>query len=264
MPKALVFHIQGIGCILGRIMRKKPSKAQISEVALSLSDVTKMLAQMHKRIERLETHVFWAGTDDLETPVKQGRGRKPLLDQKELLQRRDHLTYWLEGNWPYLSVALRKCKDAQQAAAAIKEAKRRMQGVFLGPFYTYTEKHSDALWEFLQSGRFHGNPRNLAGAMAGIPELSWKRSFDVCSSHPCQTPLAREARWDHLRRNFPDRWRELRNAKTPEQVLAVLKKSRSQDPTYLLLKEYPEDALECLSIGNPKNLPEIKFSFRVD
>lgn len=230
-----------------------------------MADAEKMLAEMNKRIERLEAQAFWAGTDDLGmSQEKQTRGRRSLLEQKVLLDRRDHLTTWIERNWPYLSVALRKAKNAQDAAAAIKEAKRRMQGVFYAPFYTYTEKHTETLWQFLQSSRFHGNPRNLAGAMAGIPELSWKRSFDICSSHPCKTPLALEAIWDHLRRNFPDRWQELREAMTPDQVKAVLRKSRTQDPTYLLLKEHPAEALEWLKRGNPSNLPEIEFGFRVD
>jgi hypothetical protein len=241
------------------------SKPEISEVALSLPDVGKMLAEMNKRIERLEAEVFGAGADVLGTlPVKHGKGRRPLLELHELLQRRDHLTNWLERNWPYLSVALRKAGNAQEAASAIKEAKRRMQGVFYAPFYSYTEKHAESLWQFLQSGRFHGNPRNLAGAMAGLPELSWKRSFDICASHPCKSPLALEACWDHMRRNFPDRWRELRDAKTPEQVTAVLKKSRTQDPTYLHLKEHPAEALEWLKLGNPSNIKEIEFGFRVD
>src|ERR1017187_2007591 len=34
----------------------------------------------------------------------------------------------------------------------------------------------EALWQSIQSGRFNGNPRNLAGAMAGLPELRGKRA----------------------------------------------------------------------------------------
>jgi hypothetical protein len=33
---------------------------------------------------------------------------------------------------------------------------------------------------------------------------------------------------------------------------------------YLLLKEHPAKALEWLKLGNPSNLPEIEFGFRVD
>jgi hypothetical protein len=75
-----------------------------------------MLSAINKRIEKLEAEVFWAGPSILEPPtVKHGRGRRPLLETQELLQRRDHLTYWLEQNWPYLSVALRKARNSQES-----------------------------------------------------------------------------------------------------------------------------------------------------
>ena len=235
-------------------MRKKPSIQVISEVALSLPEVAEKLKTMDKRIKLLETEIFWAGPPPQASPTaKRRKGRRPKLEQQELLARRTQLTTWLEQNWPYLSVALRKAKSAHAGAAAINEAKKRKGGIMQPPFYHEPEKHEATLWQFLQSGRFHGNPRNLAAAMAGLPELSWKRSFDVCSSHPCKQPLAIEAYWDYLRRNFPDRWRELRGATTPEQVKAVLRRSRTNDPHYLRLKKYPEEALESLNAGNPAN-----------
>jgi hypothetical protein len=246
-------------------MRKRPSKAVISEVAFSSSDVGKTLSDFSERIERLEAEVFGTGADVFApTPVKRGKGRRPKLEPEELLQRRDRLTAWVEQNWPYLSVALSKAKNSPQAIAAITAAKRRMPGVFQAPFYNDPEKHEAALWHFLNSGRFHGNPRNLAGAMAGLPELSWKRSFDICSNHPCTLPLAPEACRDYMRRNFPDRWRELREVTTPEQVKAILAKSRTQDPTYIHLKEHPETALDWFKAGNPSELRDQEGYFRLD
>jgi hypothetical protein len=171
-----------------------------------------------------------------------------------LLKRRDHLANWMERNWPYLSVALRKAKNSHEAITAIITA---ATGKYIGPqspFYRDPEKHEEALWQFLMSGRFHGNPRNLAGAMAGLPELSWKRSFDICSVQPCKIHVAIEAYWDYVRRHFPDRLRELQIAKTEEQVKAVLKKSRTHDPVYLCLKENPEKVLEWLKAGDPSKV----------
>lgn len=223
-----------------------------SEVALSLPEIAKRLSEINERIEQLEAEVFGAGANPLgPPPSKRGKGRKPKLEPKKLLHRRDQLTNWVERNWPYLSIELRKARSPQQAIASIIAAKKRMPGVFHAPFYNDPQKHEAALWQFLKSRRFHGNPRNLAGAMAGLPELSWKRSFDVCSIRPCKLPLATEAYWDHMRRRFPDRLRELRQATTEEQVGAVLKRSRTQDPTYIYLKENPGKALEWLNAGKP-------------
>jgi hypothetical protein len=146
---------------------------------------------------------------------------------------------------------LRNPKDVEAAVSAILKAKKEMPGVFHGAFYNNPEEHKDALWSFLQSGRFHGNPRNLAGAMAGLPEHKWKRSFDICSSHPCKRSLAPEAYWDYMRRNFHERWLELQKATTTEEAKAVLARSRSSDPVYLLLKEHPDRALEYFNAGRP-------------
>jgi len=236
-------------------MRKKPTNAVKSEVVLSLPDVVKMLAEIDERTQQLEAEVFGGGASvPGPPPLKRGKGRRPLLEKDVLLQRRDHLTNWMERNWPYLSVALRKARNSHEAIAAII---KRATGKYIGlqsPFYRDPEKHEEALWQFLKSGRFHGNSRNLAGAMAGLPELSCKRAFDICSVHPCKVPVAIEAYWDYMRRHFPDRLRELQNAKTEEQVKAVLKKSQTHDPVYLCLKENPEKVLEWLKAGDPSKV----------
>ena len=198
--------------------------------------------------------MFW-GYGPPPLPVKHGKGQPSKLHKEELLKRRDGLVHWLEQNWPYLSVALRKARNSQDALAAIKAAQTRNPHVLPVPFYQSPERHEEALWGFLQSDRFHENPRSLAAALSGLPELSCKRAFDICSAHPSKLPLTVEAYWDYLRRNFPDRWRELRAAKTLEQVRAVLKKSRTQDTLYLRLKkhskDHPEEVFEWFNAGNP-------------
>lgn len=155
---------------------------------------------------------------------------------------------WFERAWPFLSIALRKANVSCDAVVAMMEAKAREAFVGqLPPFEKNPEEHETALWEFLQSGRLYGNPRNLAAAMAGLPELSWKRSFDICSAHPCKQMVAEQCWRDYLRRKFPQRLRELRSAKTTEQVRKVLRKSRSHDLTYEFLKEHPEDVIRWLN-----------------
>ena len=207
---------------------------------------------MAKRIKRLEAEVFFGSIEDLEPPrAKRGRGRPARLETRELLQRRDRLVSWLEHHWPYLSVALLDAKNPHDVGLAMLRAKRRMAGVFPGAFQRAPEEHREALWKFLKGGRYKENPRNLAGALAGIPELSMKRSFDVCAIHPSKLPLAPEAVWDYLQRRFPDRWLELRKATTTEEARVALNKSRSRDLHYLRLKENPERALADFYSGRP-------------
>jgi hypothetical protein len=101
-------------------MRKRPSNALISEAVYSLPEVGKMLSKMIERIERLEAEVFGTGAAVVNSPsVKRGKGRRPRLEQEELIHRRDPLTNWLERNWPYLSIALRKAKNSRQAIRCV-------------------------------------------------------------------------------------------------------------------------------------------------
>ena len=177
-------------------------------------------------------------------------GRKRKLEQEGLLKRRDMLTRWIEEDWPALSVALRKAKSADDALEALLAAKQRVPHGMQAPFYRAPEAHTEQLWEFLVSGRLSGNPRNLAGAVAGLPELNWERSLDISQQNPSSFPLAKQAWPDFMRREFPDRLRELLATATPKDAKAVLARSKTTDPTYLYLKKHPEEALLVLKAAH--------------
>lgn len=214
-------------------------------------EAKRMISELRERVSRLEEQLF--GTEAFVSGpplVKPGMGRKRKLQQEELLKRRDTLSRWVEQDWPCLSIALRKAKNADQTLAAVLEAKERVPFVMQESFYRFPEEHKEQLWEFLASGRLSGNPRNLAGAMAGLPELSWKRSLDICQQYPCQFPLAQQAWPDFMRRKFPVRLRELYEVATVEDAKAVLARSKTTDPTYLYLKEHPEEALLVLKAAH--------------
>lgn len=228
-------------------MSKRPTIDVNSETEFSLPEAKRMISDLQERVLRLEAELFGTGAFVSGPPTaKHGMGRKRLLEQQEVLKRRDVLTRWIEVDWPLLSVALRKTKSADDALAAIVAATLRVPYVMHASFYRTPEAHKEQLWEFLESGRLSGNPRNLAGAVAGLPELSWKRSLDICQQNPCKFPLAPQAWPDFMRRKFPDRLRELRAGTTKEQTKAILARSKSTDPTYLHLKKHPEELHKVL------------------
>jgi hypothetical protein len=145
-------------------------------------------------------------------------------------------------------------KNPSVAIAALIAAKKDgIPGVFQPPFYDAPEQYVKELGNFLESGRFHRNPRNLAAAMAGLPELSQKRSFDICAAHPYKTAYMLQVYWDHMKRKFPVRLRELEEATTELDVKIVLSRSRTNDPVYRNLKENPGKVKEWLKIGKPLN-----------
>ena len=212
-----------------------------------MPDAKKLISDLQQRVLRLEAELFGTGAYALgPLPVEPAIGRKRKLEQEEVLKRRDALTRWVEQSWPYLSQALGKVKKPEHAAAAILVAQQRIPGAMTPPFFNQPEKYQEELWEFIESGRLSGNPRNLAGAMAGIPELSWKRSLDICQQNPCEFPLAQQAWPDFMRRKFHVRLRELQGATTPEEAKAILVRSKTADPTYLYLKKHPQEALLVL------------------
>jgi hypothetical protein len=240
-------------------MRKEPPPKVTSKAEISPNHVLNELSELRKRVELLEKEVYPFGKGEPFPPPKKARlGRAPKLEPAEVLRRRENLTTWLEQNWPRLAAALRwaeQSKNPSRAIAALIEAKRDgIPGVFQPPFYDEPEEFVEALGKFLESGRFHGNPRTLAAAMAGLPEQGWKRSFDICSAQPYKTGYALQVYRDYMRRNFPDRLRELDKAGTEEEIKMVLTRSRSHDPVYLHLKENPGKVKEWLEAGKPIEL----------
>ena len=205
----------------------------------------------------LEKEICPYGAEGVSQPPPKVRmGRKPKLNTGKLLQRRVRLTAWLEDNWPKLSIALRRAEQSgntsEVVATLAATEKERFTSPYHSAFCQTPEQFETALGAFLKSGRFCGNPRNLAGAMAGLPELSWKRSFDICTEYPYKTDHKVPAYWDHMRRKFPQRLRELEDARTELEVKIILARSRTDDPVYLQLKENPEKVKEWLGEGKPK------------
>jgi hypothetical protein len=250
------FYIKGNGYILKNIMRKSLPSRMYSEENISLNRLFEMLSELRVHVAKLEMEVFPSEPDNLPTePRKPRRGRKPRLHTATLLNRRVNLTAWLELNWPRLSVALRRAEKSGNPSEAIAELvateKNRFYSPYQPPFYESPERYEEALGAFLKSGRYHGNPRTLAAAMAGLPELSWKRSFDICTKHPYKTDHKLQAYRDYMRRNFPDRLRELEEARTVLDVRIVLARSKTDDPVYLHLKENPDKVKEWLEAGKP-------------
>ena len=240
-------------------MRKPPQIRAGSEDGILLNRAIEMLAELRSRVEQLEAEIYGYRTSkspSSSSVPKVRNGRRPKLEGEVLLKRRISLTAWLEQNWPRLSIPLRKAeasRNASEAVGAIIAARKfGIPGVFQPPFYDAPENFYEALRSFLDSGRFRGNPRNLAAAMAGLPELSWKRSFDICTAYPHKSGQMLQVYWDHMRRKFPDRLRELEAAESPSQVEIVLARSRTTDPVYLHLKENPERVKAWLDVGRPQ------------
>jgi hypothetical protein len=234
-------------------MRNRATKGASSEGKLfSLQELSSVVKELQERVAQLEGEIRGTGQFlpmlSEECSSDKEMGRRPKLPTKEVIARRDAVSLWIEVNWPLLSLQLTRALRSKNKDVAIGAfAQVRDLGVVMTryvPFQRDPARFADQVWAFVRSERFGGNPRNLAGALAGLPELSWKRSLDIAQEHALDTPLQPQAWRDHLRRRFNERFRELMRANTIEDVKAILKKSKSNDVTYRHMKKYPEEVLQ--------------------
>ena len=184
----------------------------------SAGRTSKRIAELERRILRLEADVAWLKSANpsplLENVVieveQKKRGRKEKISDAVLFSYRDGLILWLERAWPWLKDRIFTAKTPEQLKAileAIAEEpdsrpdcqKRLLQhsdqllDFIWHQKFTKKELRSatvtDALtlsWNDEERGRAanHFPTRQIANAMAGVPEISWSRSLDRCYVSP--------------------------------------------------------------------------------
>ena len=195
--------------------------------------------------------IDFSGLSEIQMPDKAKKGRRSKLTLHELTARRDWFIRILEPDCPEIMERLQNVRNATEAADAVLTPE--VKASFLKPgFLQNPHVCAEAIWKFVTSPRFHGDLRNFANAMAGVPEMSWKRSFDICTANPPKPPIRMHYRAYRafLHRNFPERLRELESAHTPNDFAKILAKSRSKDPTYLALRGKPARVLGWLQAGS--------------
>lgn len=216
------------------------------------------MAEIERRLAGLESRIeggWWRlqlSSPRTSDPAR--RQTRRTLDDHELQRRRDDLYDYCAYNWPELTRVISKAKSPQDLKQYLEfgfpvedgyqaEAGKRLVG------------NSSALWAFTRSGRYHGDPLQVANGLAGVPELKWRTSLNRCSRIPPRIrPHFRFIR-DHLRRRFPERFRELIWAKKTETIVEILSRTRSGDEVILMFRHIPDRVGEYLSAGLPRWYP---------
>ncbi len=205
---------------------------------------TKNIKELDVDLENTANKPYADDFQSVIRPLKRKRGRPRRYDPDLLLEWRDHLIWFLESNWPQLKPAFVRINNQSQILTILKvfAEKGHSEASFM-------MTHIESLWAFLKSGRFHGDPRQIANAMTGAGSMSWRRSFDICGrkAYRCAMSVHRHALPDYINRRFHDRYTRLRQAKTAEKVAAILKAVRSHDPEIRRLKRDPEDTLKIFN-----------------
>ena len=177
-----------------------------------LAELERRLSELEGRVALLEQFsplpVFGEESDELQKTKKPGR--KERISDDELIRYRDGLVLWLEPYWPWLEQRLPKATTCEQVTAifeAIAEEpelrpewqKRLLQNVSVLHEFLWTERfrktplpratvlnalNLDAKAETRQRAANQFPTRQIANAMAGVPEISWRTSLDRCSEQP--------------------------------------------------------------------------------
>jgi hypothetical protein len=180
-----------------------------------IAELERQVATLRKDVALLKQFSGWpmfADEDDEEEKKKPGPKEK--VSDEVLFHDRDALVLWLERYWPWL-------EDHLLAASTIERVKAIIEAVAEGPelrpeWQKRLLENAAALHEFLCSKRFRKTlpeatvihalnlpfddesrpraanqfpSRQIANAMAGIPDIGWRRSLDRCSAQPSKASV---------------------------------------------------------------------------
>jgi hypothetical protein len=177
----------------------------------SMRDILKRLDTLETRIEGVEEEIFGYGLAEADVSPKR-RGARRRINNEYLLHYRNDIALWLETVWPNLVPLLFGTNSRSTVDAFLR---RHIQMAQPRLFERRLIDNLDELFSFLKSKRFVRRPskravegvlrwrsditcyraaarfptRQIANAMAGVPDISWRRSLDRSGRSPCPWPV---------------------------------------------------------------------------
>ena len=176
---------------------------RIAELERRLSDVERDVALLK---EHSGTFLFAGEADQKEERQRHGKER---ITDEDLFRYRDGIVLWLEPIWPWMADRLTAAKSEEEVGAVVEavaetpdlrtEWQRRLLENVAALFkFLWHERFRktlpkqtvvDALSLSIEDERrwWAANQlptRQIANAMAGVPELAWRTSLDRCSAQP--------------------------------------------------------------------------------
>jgi hypothetical protein len=226
-------------------LREPIDKVLTNQLPDRVADLERRVADLENDVallKSLSNSPVFAG--EVEGVEKKKPGPKKKIDDQDLFRYRHELIIWLEPVWPWMedrllrATTLEEVRAVLEAVAEVPEFRPDHQERLL--------KNAVALLEFLWDERFGKTPlpratvtdaltlpwddarrrracnqlptRQIANAMAGVPEIVWRTSLDRCSAQPSAAFVAL-----NLDMHYRDRFgipapadRDLTGASVPE------------------------------------------------
>ena len=202
--------------------RKESSSTPLD--GLSAKDPADRIAELERRLSAVEKDVamlkqqsgsFLFADEANHIEERKRHGKEKIADEI-LFRYRDGIVSWLEPVWPWMADRLTAPSTKEEELRAIVEAVAEVPD--LRPeWQRRLLENVAALFEFLWHERFRKTlpkqtvvdalslaiederrrrsanqlpTRQIANAMAGVPEIAWRTSLDRCSAQPSWLPVS--------------------------------------------------------------------------
>jgi hypothetical protein len=204
---------------MARNARKKKSTKGLDKV--SENQPESATSQLERRVIQLENDVAILKqrargplcNREARVEKKKKPGVKEKIEDAVLFKYRDGLTLWLEAYWPWMEDRLCSASTAERVGAILEAVSEEPD--FRRDWQKRLIPNPAALFDFIYDERFRKTKlpkatvkdaltlpldderrrraanqfpaRQIANAMAGVPDISWRRSLDRCSANPSGT-----------------------------------------------------------------------------
>ncbi len=207
------------------------------------------VAKLEKRVEDLEAQ---QASEKLRRSLQlrptRRRGR-PAEYKPYIFSIRDDIVRMLEEYWPELQLFFAWSDKSANIKAALESIARRPEHIPGGHDRISAQHlldHFDTLVAVLSSDRFRGDPRQVANAMAGVPDIGWWRSLKICGETPCSLPVGERAVREYLRRKHKRLYEILVAADDPS---LTLQQYRTRDRLIIAMQSDPRYAAQIWQAG---------------
>jgi hypothetical protein len=187
-----------------------------NETENPILQLERRVTQLEKDVATLKRQVEWpAFTRNALTAKKIKPGVKERIEDEQLFKCRDGLIRWLEAYWPWLEDRLYQAKSAEEVGAILEAVSE--EPYLRRDWQKRLLPNPQPLFDFISDQRFRRNlptatvkdaldgswndvtcrratnklpARQVANAMAGVPDIGWRRSLDRCSVQPSSVRIA--------------------------------------------------------------------------
>jgi len=245
-------HDNGVAHEATFSMKRKASKAGAnstrSERNGSKLDAPLIYRELEERVAVLEKIVtdLQSRDDEAGWTVPFGAitervrpGPKLKYHRESFILWRNHLVEMLESHWPEIEPHCIPKVKADSLRAALEKIEKHTSSQHQLCANRLLQNFP-VLLSFLASKRFRGDPRQIANALAGVPDIGFWRSLKIGQAEPCQDRIGQRALKSYIRRKHHGFYSELQQRINPTHFTNTKRAYRTKDK---MIRDYYAQAI---------------------